>query len=136
MNYDRLLTRVYDKQEKKMLYVGDYIKDRGTIYDSVLKGFAIGGMITTDSDNIPFGTRFIPMSCTARRDKNKKLIYESDIVTGYHSVPDANDTIFTRGVIEWLDDSWDFGINQRGKYGCELYEGHDLEVIGNIHENN
>ena len=86
MNYNRLRARVWDKQEKKMLYQGDKFNSNhygNSPYELI--GIDSRGLITLDPwkheiNIIPFGDRYIPMLCAVLKDKNKKLIYEADIL--------------------------------------------------------
>lgn len=97
MNYDRLLTRVFDKQEKKMLYPGDKFPDNFYPPHTNIRLVGvtnIGLIISVYDENanityptglcicyIEFGDRFVPMMCTAAKtDDAKKLLYESDII--------------------------------------------------------
>lgn len=79
MNTDRFLTRVFDKQEKKMVYLGDKFIDGTKFIGIIAKG------ILVTFDGILFvkkecGDRFIPMQCMGRRNKDDKLFYQHDIV--------------------------------------------------------
>lgn len=85
MNYDRFLTRVYDKQEKKMIYNGDiFYTDAGDECFFVAINPCDKSMHAYDDEGngivLFLEDRFIPMQCWGLSDKNKKLIYESDIV--------------------------------------------------------
>jgi len=86
MNYDRFLTRAWGKREKKMIYIGDKFNPNhygNSPYELV--GIDSRGLITLDPwkqeiNILPFGDRFVPMTCAGLPDKNKKLIYAGDIL--------------------------------------------------------
>ena len=86
MNYDRFLTRVFDKQEKKMIYPGDEFNSNhygNSPYELVAIDSC--GLITLDPwkheiSLILFSDRYVPMQCWGLPDKNKKLIYDDDII--------------------------------------------------------
>ena len=100
MNYDRLLTRVWDKQEKKMLYPNlyNYIgtlhsKQLGTIYHAKFIGMHGKDMLilfcnfNEKSESLQSGivditqiTRFIPMQCTGFRPDDENPTFEHDII--------------------------------------------------------
>lgn len=68
---------------------------------------------------------------TGLTDNNGKMIFEGDIVEG----EDFNDED-GYGVIEWDDDGARFTINGAGIIvDFDNYYGHELEIIGNIHDN-
>lgn len=94
-NNDRFLTRVFDKQEKKMIYLGDKftikgkkyfeyefwaIVDEGLLVERSYFNPHVCGESPQAIDVIPFGDRFVPMQCTGSQAKNKKLIYAGDIL--------------------------------------------------------
>lgn len=94
MNYDRLLTRVWDKQEKKMIYPEDYIgtieyKHTGTVKHAEFVAIQGDSMWIKYDDyegdcfrevGLDNKGRFVPMMCLGKKDKEQKLIYQSDII--------------------------------------------------------
>lgn len=70
MNYDRFLTRVFDKYLKEMIYSDKYMG---------LVTAPEAGILFYDQTFEPFNDRFVPMMCTGWKDKNDKLIYKGDI---------------------------------------------------------
>jgi len=132
MNTDRFLTRVFDRQEKKMIYVGDTFKSGSITY--VFKGLDKDGIIAYFFGNIgtiPFRHRFVPMMCQGWNDKNGKLIWEADII---------NDDIGT-GVITLHEASNYLKIvypkQDLGKWFIDFLESEkkNIEIIGNKFEN-
>ncbi len=101
MNYDRFLTRVFDKQEKKMLLpyhsislefsedirdcAGTFIDDAEYIY---FLGVNADGILISYNNwenkdvvvNVPFADRFVPMTCTGIKGTDNKLLYQDDII--------------------------------------------------------
>ena len=97
MNTDRFLTRVFDRQENKMLYFGDVINNNcaSDFISKFHENFILIGInndcltVKANGKEYPFGIsiysialgkRFIPMQCEGIQDTENKLIYESDIV--------------------------------------------------------
>lgn len=136
MNTDRFLTRVWDKQEKKMLY------PRGCNDTHFL-------IVETDLDNdtfiavdIPFADRFIPMRCTGKKDTNNKLIYADDIITFYDRLNDITE----RAIIKDDEETYCYEVVLLEDIHRYLEGDHRLnrifadddhllyEIIGNIHE--
>jgi uncharacterized phage protein (TIGR01671 family) len=80
MNNDRFLTRVWDTQEKRMIY-----KHKAFLYDGILYAFeaVTNNAIIASKGNritvIELEDRFVPMMCRGLLSKNKKMIYEDDI---------------------------------------------------------
>lgn len=129
MNNDRLLARVFDRQEKKMIYPVNYASEEDRYGDKP------SSMVSLEVANLPligitdsgiicdfgydgiifekFGDRFIPMTCSGMktRAKNKKLIYQGDILSG-----DPHGTVFVE-------------FNQEyGLYECVWFEQDDDEL--------
>lgn len=88
--------------------------------------------VLDDKTNRISGTDVDPSTigeCTGLRDKNGKLIFEGDIVTGYFN----HEKII--GYIIYGSDAT-FFIQRNGLYGIGLNNASDwLSVIGNIHDN-
>lgn len=66
---------------------------------------------------------------TGQPDNNGKKIFEGDILRGY-----LDSALKRVGVVVFDDGRWEVH-SQSGLYISELTEGHELEVIGNIHDN-
>lgn len=66
-------------------------------------------------------SRFIPLQCTGKKDKNNKLIFAGDIVREY----DEYGYVMTKEVVFLEDVMFGFNINVE----------FDYEIIGNIYEN-
>jgi len=135
MNTDRFLTRVFDTQEKKMLYPGagfSYnnelfifrgITDRGIQYT---KEHRSGTNLISTFYILPFyetKDRFVPMMCLGNTDKNKKLIYSADIVaTRYNKYLVYREEESAAFWFKRLDNECEILLND---FGCEM------EIIGN-----
>ncbi len=108
MNYDHLLTRVWDKQEKRMIYqFTDFKLKPDNIYESSYSYLLAFNPHDKSLQTVKNGEyrrilntkdRFIPMLCSGRKDQNKKLIYDCDIVKiadgidySYHEVVRGDD---------------------------------------------
>lgn len=142
MNTDRLLTRVWDTQEKKMLYSEPLAFDDDYIYTTVAtfaghkldyRLIGVNGefinFVTKQNVWLPFCNtgRFIPMQCLGNTDKNKKLIYSADIVA----------TSNNQYLVYWEEESAAFWF-KRLDNECEILIndfGCEIEIIGNKFEN-
>lgn len=127
MNYDRLLTRVYDKQENRMLYPGDgYLCIDN---ESINFGWNVG---KNDFRKLLFGDRFVPMQCLGRKDQNDKLVYELD----FARYTNKRYRLPLLGIIKIENRTDAFRLHsldsRRGFFNFSL---NDCEIIGNWWEN-
>lgn len=138
MNNDRFLTRVYDKQEKKMLYPGTEFKYGDYEDPFIFQCIANQHFMCCSPARssyieswahllIAFGDRFVPTMCLGRQDKNKKLIYADDIIA----------TSNNKYLVYWDEESAAFWF-KRLDNECELLIDDfscEIEIIGNRWEN-
>jgi uncharacterized phage protein (TIGR01671 family) len=128
----------YDKSQE---YYDDFLEEWDSLYkkeDTITKelvmctNFSINGKISHS-----YGYEIIEvMQFTGLKDKNSKEIFENDIVKCGYGV---GKVVYNSGcfMIEWLDDKevyMEFLFSRKGVYTRTKDE--ELEVIGNIYENN
>lgn len=123
MSNDRLKFRVWDKHYNK------YLNDRSDVaitQDGKLMIETLDGLDEID----PSGETFVVEQCTGRKDKNGRLIYEGDIISGSNGSINGRYWTFKQE-IKW-DEKKGFSVP---KWGANEDWSHWYEVIGNIHEN-
>ena len=119
--------RAWDKNDKVMVYV----LEMKFLFESE-KGIWSKGYTNDRIDHEIFPENLELMQYTGLKDKNKKEIYEGDVVGGWVCDYDGPfEVFFDAGVF-----SLKATIEDDGYYPC-LYEGNPesgLEIIGNIYE--
>ena len=108
--------RAWDSRNKKYALTGFHIIGECTVFDLV-KQYSIENFVDLEVEQY-----------TGYKDCNGKDIYEGDV--------------FKPGVYPWDAVEFENGQWQVNLRGCRIHnlaelieDGHDLEVVGNIHEN-
>ena len=121
---DRFKFRVWDNAEKKYNGFSFHLARSGKLDRLSVDG----GLIETDEE------RFVIEQCTGLRDKNRTLIYEGDIVLinkRWKKVYWFNGAFFCDDIREY-----EFNGKDPAALHYWLANGYDIEIIGNIHEEN
>ena len=111
--------RVWDKEEKKMIYDAEHTYDG----DPVSYVTSFGGILKCPDF-------FDVMQYTGIKDVNSNRIYEKDIV----SFCTLNGTELI-GEVKYYEDDASFLIIAEGRYAEHFNNVCDLEVLGNIYQN-
>lgn len=134
---DRLKFRYFNKHSNKMVYPNNY-ENISAIYECMQQQVCFDeDLPILPYDHIANGLVF--MQCTGLKDKNRKLIYEGDIL-----FEDWKNEAYPKGkywIVKWINNNAGFYIEMINPSKFENHSEwhlarHDLdyEVIGNIYE--
>lgn len=113
--------RAWDKWDEKMLYD---VQDTYDYMRNEVMEECFGDVLKSE--------RYIVMECTGYEDKNKKEIYEGDVLKDKGVVEYGKHTIGCCGCCYTSHDVIGFYFSN---YNPDEYTFENLEVIGNIYEN-
>lgn len=129
---DRLKSRVWDPQEKKMHYNDFVITSTGYVAKVETHMEALGKFIIDQTD-LDFDKKMVVMQCTGLQDDNRQLVYEGDVVR-FHSL--AGYVTFE---IKFNEEKAAFGCEDEETDFCEFGQLFDasnfIVILGNIYEN-
>lgn len=110
--------RVWDKEEKKMIYDAEHT------YDNYPVNISSFGAIL-DLPNL-----YVVMQYTGIKDIHSNRVFEGDIVS--FSTLNGTELI---GEVKYYEDGASFLITAEGRYAEHFNNVCDLEVLGNIYQN-
>ncbi len=119
---DRFRFRVFDYDENKMVYFSSLIGIETPHHDRSSQPNLYNDYVYHKISNY--------MQCAGLKDRNRKLIYEYDVVRFGQEDEDI-------GIIMWNEDECKFVVNEEFNKSLSDFSnwyGEDLEILGNIFE--